>query len=342
MADDRWAVMIVGCEMKQEGFIPVDQNAFAKLVREDKLPNFPTPSARHVFGAMASFACGNTHCWPSKATLASVTGLSVRTVDSAIKALESAGFVRIVSRGGSSIGGRKANRYDLFLSNSNTSADPRNQQQDPRNHCGAPPQPATATPATIAGDPRNQRHLPPQPLRSNSEEKSEGNQNTNSNPRGEVDSFQLAFQAFMDAGGDEFGERMTFELFLRAVQAAGLGRVQSWRLREACEYGGNAVYLQEDEIRNPMKWLASVLRGWADKHPAEPAPDAMWVEWSDWFRRLREKGPGPDEDERVWSHDLRMRRLVQFRICEARRRGISVEQLVAEEVAENSEKKEGD
>ena len=141
-----------------DNMVVCDQNVLAKRIREDDLPEFPTPSARHVFGAMATFACRNTYCWPSKATLASVTGLSVRTVDSAIKALKAAGFVRIVSRGGSFRGERKANRYDLFLPTSNAGEHPRNDEQ-------APPQPATATPATIAGHPRNQRQPPPQPLR---------------------------------------------------------------------------------------------------------------------------------------------------------------------------------
>ena len=291
--------------------VACDQNTLSERLRKDDLPTFPTLSARHVFSALASFACRNSCCWPSKSKLASVTGLSIRTVDAAIKALDADGFVKIVSRGGSFNGERKANKYTLFLPASQEGQHPRNVKQ-------APPQSATSTPAISDTHPRNRRHPPPQPLRGKSEEKSEERSPTPKPPErvGQID--RSIFNSFRDSGGDVMDE-LTEEEFRRAMVAGGLGRAMRWRLREAAEYLGGVMYANEEPIRHPVSWLGSVLRSWAERNPTPPGPGATIEEVKDYFDRILHAGPPPGEDDEIaWENEILAQRDMKIRVVRER------------------------
>lgn len=77
-----------------------------------RLPN----SAPSVFMALCYHADINGKCWPSRATLAAEVGVSIDTVDRAMKAIEKAGLVRVTRRGDTS------NVYQLTVSDSELAA----------------------------------------------------------------------------------------------------------------------------------------------------------------------------------------------------------------------------
>ena len=70
----------------------------------------PDPTAHHVWMVMAAMADAQTlTCWPSIATLMRVTGRGETTVRQAIRRLQAAGLVAVLTAGG------RSNRYRLVL-----------------------------------------------------------------------------------------------------------------------------------------------------------------------------------------------------------------------------------
>lgn len=71
-------------------------------------------SARLVLVTIAYFE-SDTGAWPSQETLASMTGLSVRSVKRAIKELSALHELDVINDGGDTWGARKTNRYFIIL-----------------------------------------------------------------------------------------------------------------------------------------------------------------------------------------------------------------------------------
>ena len=97
------------------------------------LTQAPSPTAHHVLLVLGSFVSdGQAEAWPSVATLVSMTGLSRRTVQTALRALEGANLVTTEHVSG------RSSRYRLAFTCA-AAAPPPAQQLRPPCAAAAPP-----------------------------------------------------------------------------------------------------------------------------------------------------------------------------------------------------------
>lgn len=112
------------------------------------------PTAKFVLVALADFADETGLCWPSVSTLVQRTRLAERTIQNAMRGLETNGLVVTERRDG------KPTRYRLQIGaqppqqmHPREECTPAADAEDPRSRCTPPPQDVHPTPAADAPEP---------------------------------------------------------------------------------------------------------------------------------------------------------------------------------------------